>query len=127
MTMDGSNHCEFVVANLSFLQWQELYKVEKPYEIYVDLPEGHPGVTQNNLLFERVKTIIKDVRGHEKSFKLETQGFQFAEFPTKLQDADLDNRHRVESIYLPEAEHLLRKEYPNASRIFIFDWRVSMD
>jgi len=122
--MDDQRTLNSVVANLSFLQWQDLYKKEKPYEIYIDLPEGYPEVTQNNLVFEPVATVIKDVRGHENSFKLETQGFQFEEFSTKLQDADLDDRQRVESVYLPEVEQLLKKQYADAHRIFIFDWRV---
>jgi hypothetical protein len=123
--MDDRDIYNSVVAKLSFLQWQDLYKREKPYEIYVDLPDGYPEVKQNNLLFQQVDTVINDVRGHEDRFQLENQGFQFEKFPTKLQDADLGDRHLVESIYLPEVEDLLRTQYPNANRIFIFDWRVS--
>jgi hypothetical protein len=116
-----------VVSNLEFLKWQDLYEKEKPYELFIDLPdELATKLKQTNCKFTKVDHTIHDVRGIEDRLSLDANGFVFRKYPTILSETDLLSRDSVDRVYLPEVESILRKEVVGVDRIFFFDWRVSI-
>lgn len=114
-----------VVSNLEFLQWQDLYEKEKPYELFIDLPdELATKLKQTNCKFTKVDHTIHDVRGIEDTLSLDANGFIFRKYPTILSETDLLSRDSVDRVYLPEVESILRKEVVGVDRVFFFDWRL---
>jgi hypothetical protein len=114
-----------VEANLLYLKWQDLYKTEKPFEIFVNIPEGSADRRPTNLVFELgEKQKIRNIRGHENDFHLDTHGFKTCSRPICF---DLwEDMNAVTSQYLPEIEQVLREEVEGADEIFVFDWQVSL-
>lgn len=109
-------------ASLKFLQWQELYEIEKPFQIFINIPDDAEDKRTTNLVFEDVPVVINDVRGNQKTFTLNANGFQFLKHSFVLDH--FDNKQSIEDIYLPEVEKLLRKEIEDVDKVFFFDWRV---
>ncbi|KAJ8071668.1 hypothetical protein OCU04_001987 [Sclerotinia nivalis] len=58
------------------------------------------------------------------SFSLDEQRFMIKEHNTKLSWEKFVNREKVEEVYLPEIEALLRQIDPSIDRIYFFDWRL---
>ena len=114
-----------VQASLSFLHWQDLYEREKPFQIFIDIPADAEDQRHTNLVFQRERLTISDVRGHTANLSLDDNGFIYRRHETR--HADFSNRKAVEENYLLEVEQLLRKELEGVDRVFIFDWRVCKD
>ena len=112
-----------ITARLSFLQWQKLYEEEKPFQIFINIPEDAEDQRNTNLVFRNVCLNIHDVRGHSEDFSLDTNGFMYRQHTTNM--VSFRDRKLIEESYLPEIETLLRIEVEGAGRIFFFDWRVS--
>lgn len=122
-----------VNASFEFLQWQESYEKQKPYEIFLPLDsfgEQHRNkVPRSNLVFEPRTVSVQDVRGREGDFGLDTHGFQFVRHSTGV-IADLKDRRAVSERYVPEMMGVLREclagTVDEASvRTLCFDLRVS--
>lgn len=111
-----------ISANLNFLQWQKLYEEEKPFQIFINLPEDAEDQRTTNLVFEKISLKIHDVRGHSNDFSLDTNGFMYRQHITKV--IDFSNRQSVVESYLSEIKSLLQQEVEGADHIFFFDWRV---
>ena len=112
-----------VQASISFLQWQDLYEVEKPFQIFIDIPEDAEDQRDTNLVFQRVYLTVHDVRGIAAKFSLDSNGFKYRRHIMKT--TNFADRKNVEQSYLPEIEELLKTEVEGADRVFFFDWRVS--
>ena len=111
-----------LVASIKFLRWLPLYEREKPFNIFIDVPDDATDKRTNNLVFEDCLTAIQDVRGQEDFFRLDKNGFMFLTY-----DIDFDafeNRRLVEENYLPEVERLIHRNVEGVDKIHIFDWRV---
>lgn len=112
------------LATFDYLQWQPLYEEEKPYEIFIQMPEHMDHSRRTNLVFAKhTEQLVEDIRGHEDDFDLNTQGFQILHEPTSFNG--WWDRNAVEEVYLPECERLLRKYVEGVDRVFFFNWRVS--
>lgn len=111
-----------IITNLNFLQWQKLYEEEKPFQIFISIPEDAEDQRTTNLVFEKVKLQIHDVRGQSRDFSLDTNGFMYRQHTTKI--TNFSDRRSVGENYLPEIKALLQQEIEGADRIFFFDWRV---
>jgi hypothetical protein len=109
---------------LKFLEWQKLYEVEKPFQIFIDIPKDADDQRDTNLVFKTVAVTAKDVRGHEAEYNIDTHGFMYRPYTTTF--ADYTNIKAVESQYLPEIETLLKRELTGVDRVFFFDWRVCL-
>lgn len=109
-------------AALSFLHWQDLYESEKPFQIFINIPEDAEDQRDTNLVFKRVCLAIRDVRGLSIELSLDTNGFIYRQHTMKT--TDCPNREDVQQSYLPEVEELLKREVEGADRVFFFDWRV---
>lgn len=114
-------------AQLTYLQWQELYKTERPYDIASAYYHGDIPKTNVVLLKSSEEELVHNVRGQEKDFELDKHGFAFCRLEGN--EASLKNFHdrdAVENFFIPEiVEPLLTKHVESAERIFVFDWHVS--
>lgn len=109
-------------AKLSFLQWQELYEREKPYEIVTESRQGPDGRRTNLVFGTNEEQTIRDVRGIGVQFSLDRHGFTYRSTPSGF-DA-FESKKRILQEYLPWAASIIKQEAGDAERVFVFDWRV---
>lgn len=113
-----------VLASLKFLQWQPLYELEKPFQIFVNIPDHFKDQRTTNLVFEDCPVVVKDIRHRAANFTLDDHGFTYCHHETA--GGDFTDRIYVEETYLPEIETLLRREVDGVQQVFFFDWRVRL-
>ncbi len=113
---------EHITSDLKFLHWQKLYEEEKPFQIFINIPEDAEDQRNTNLVFEKVSLQIQDVRNHPNEFSLDTHGFVYRQHA--MNAINFSDQQSVRENYLPEMEVLLQQEVEGADRIFFFDWRV---
>ncbi|MCJ1281118.1 hypothetical protein MMC26_000436 [Xylographa opegraphella] len=110
-------------AQLTFLQWQDLYNREKPFELVTEIPSEALDQRRTNLVFHTVGTqAIEDVRGDEEQYTLDRHGFTYRRAPFAF--AGFHDKSQILETFLPWAERILRKEVEDVGRVFIFDWRL---
>lgn len=109
-------------AKLNFLQWQELYEREKPYEIVTKSEQGPDGRRTNLGFGTNEKQTIPDVRGIEDQFSLDRQGFTYKSMNSGF--SEFESKKRILQEYLPWAASILKREAGDAERVFVFDRRV---
>jgi hypothetical protein len=120
----GIGHEQAVRVSLKFLKWQELYEIEKPFQIFIDIPKDAEDQRNTNLVFEAVDINIFNVRDCLQDLSIDTHGFMYRTHPTALKE--FTDRPSVEALYLPEVEKILRDELDDVDRVFFFDWRASL-
>lgn len=108
-----------------YFKWKELYKEEKPYEVFIQIPDHIEHSRRTNLTFERVaEQTVQDIRGEEFKFTLDQNGFQYLKAPTSF--TAFKDRTAVERVYQRECEELLKKHVDSVDRVFFFNWRVRL-
>ena len=108
-----------------YLQWDELFRNEKPYQIVSEnIPEVQHLAKQNIRMAEGPEEQITDIRGNESAFSLDDNGFQIYEHNFPM--IDYQKLEDVEQIYKPELERLLRRNILGVDRVEFFNWRVSI-
>ena len=112
-----------VRAEVRYAVWSDLFKSEKPFEVFVGLPEDAKDCRKSNVVFENTETLVRDVRGKEDQFTLNENGFKYCKHRTAVEN--FDQQDVVKEKYLPEMEAFIRKEVEDVDRVFFFDWRVS--
>lgn len=127
MTADqlSSTACGTVKARIDYLKKLPLYQAEKPYQMFLPAAEGATDQRTHNLEFESKECTFTDIRSRAYDCTLDTDGFQFHEFPTHLNWTSLQDRSVVESVYFAEIEQVLKNIEGGYDKIFIFDWRVT--
>lgn len=113
-----------IKISLKFLKWQDLYEIEKPFQIFIDIPKDAEDQRDTNLVFETIEINALDVRGCLQDLSIDIHGFMYRTRPTAF--TDFTNKTAVEAIYLPEVEKILKQELDNVDRVFFFDWRVRL-
>lgn len=111
-----------VTATLKFLKWQSLYDIEKPFQMFINIPPEASDQRTTNLVYEDVALPVKDVRNLKLQPTLDQNGFMYCQHHTEFKD--FNSREAVDKAYLPEIEQLLRKEVEGVDCVFFFDWRV---
>lgn len=111
-----------ITAPLNYLRWRDLYKVEKPFQIFINIPDDATDKRSTNLEWETHQVNIQDARGSECDFTLDNYGFVFRRYPSDFNC--FTDRRLVEDKYFPEIEQILRSELQGLDKIFIFDWRL---
>ncbi|KAI4093392.1 MAG: hypothetical protein LQ348_003105 [Seirophora lacunosa] len=110
------------MTKLSYLQWQDVYTAEKPYQVFLALPEGVPEEKLSNLEFDLGDTeLIRDLRAADTLFSLDEHGFTTATMelcPHSFSEDEINNQ------YIPEVCEMVKKS-TNADRVISFDWRIS--
>jgi len=110
------------IASVKFIKWQQLYEREKPFQVFIDPPKDAKDHRTTNLVYEDRDVVFHDVRGQEKNFDLDNQGFAFCHHNLKFED--FENNEAVERDYLPEIERIIKAEVDGADKVFFFDWRL---
>jgi hypothetical protein len=111
-----------VEAALYFLVRDDLFLAEKPYAFRFPI-EGKL-LSQTNMKMERKESIrINDIRGNEKSFSFDKNGFEVISHKSELRYEDFYQPGKI-SIYLRELESVL-KDRLKASHVEIFRHGVS--
>jgi hypothetical protein len=111
-----------VRAELKFLKWQQLYESEKPFQIFINIPNNAKDRRTTNLNFENVQVELTDARTLSAQLSLDKHGFIYRNH--EIAPLDYTNRKEVECTYLPELETLLKTELDGVDQVFFFDWRV---
>lgn len=109
------------VSSIQFLEWQDLYEREKPFQVFAELDPKADDQRKTNLVFEPYEVSIKNLRGIESDFSLDSNGFVVRKLPPFKNSLDAST---VKSVYLPQIEKLIRDEIEGVHRVTIFDWRV---
>lgn len=110
------DYYERVAVDLTFLKPDPIYDEEKPYFIESLPPKG---VRQTNIQYDRVNTILRNARGHEEDFHLETHAFEWMlhNWPHAIrEEGDVD-------VYMRAMEGVLKQRL-NAERVHCYDYTV---
>ena len=111
-------------VKLRFLQWQDLYNKEKPFEIVTESIQGSENRRTNLIFSTHGEQVIEDIRGREDTrFELDSHGFAYKSIPCSFDG--YGNKQRILEEYLPWAESIIKQEVGDMSRVVVFDWRVS--
>ena len=124
-----------VQAKLTYLQWQPSYTHTRPYRIGQFVGRRNPRKEKQrekttNLVFKAAKhaETIRDIRGltDGPAFTLDANGFVYIKCPPPaLANAyDYSDPGKIENIFLPECENILRRHVEGADEVMIFDWKV---
>jgi hypothetical protein len=105
------------VDSFLYLAPLELYRTQKPYRSR--LPYGG-NLRRTNIIERGYQVEVRNVRGYEHLFTLESSGFQFVPLPTTISNWTDDN---VRSKYLPDLSRWL-KEYFRCQEVFIYAYNV---
>lgn len=116
--------CGTVNSQVDYLKRLPLYENEKPFQLFIPIDEEALDQRTSNLEFESKECTFIDIRDRAFDCSLDVHGFQFHQFPTKLEWSTFKNRALVESQYFLEVEQLLKNIESGYDRLFIFDWRV---
>lgn len=112
------------ISSLQFIKWTDLYKTEKPYQIFIDLP---PDAPRTNVDFEVKDVVFRDIRGDEEAFDLDNNGFIMRTFEEVKGLDEAPSTEFIQNVYLPAVKELLKREVEGADRVEIFDWRVCLN
>jgi len=118
--------CGTVQAHVDYLKRLPLYQTEKPFQLFIPIEEGATDQRPSNLEFESRQCTFHDVRNELSSCQLDSEGFEVLRHPTQMDPMSFEQRELVESQYLEEVKDILQKVDGGYDKIFIFDWRVSL-
>jgi hypothetical protein len=118
-----------VKAVLAYMQWQEKFNGEKPYDISSAGYEGKGPRTNVIHVQNSEAEVINDVRGRESHFQLDRHGFAFRVLEGEETAFDrFYDKDAVEKIFIPQVViPFLKRHVEGADRVFVFDWHVRMD
>jgi hypothetical protein len=108
-----------VDTDLVFLEPDPKHQSEKPYKLQYDPGEGLPRWNCKNRTQKGIR--IHDIRGREKEFNLQRQGFEILKLPSKLQLEEFYDDARVKKVYYEEMRQLLKDNY-GAKRVEILEY-----
>ncbi len=118
-TANKDSTAQDTIGSFFYFKWNDLYRTEKPYVMFVDCPEGFPSTNYES---ERgASEPIKNLRGLEDQFNLDNHGFALRKHALQIDTVAADV---VENSYLLSFEQLLKDELGADCRIMWFDWRV---
>ena len=113
---------EHVQASIHFLAHSEVYRTEKPYSLRYT---GEEAVARTNIELDKYDDIpIHDIRGYERRFSLEENGFTISTLSSRMLYQDFADPDKVIRIYLHEiASHL--KKLLGARHVQVYEHLVS--
>ncbi len=91
----------------------------KPTYITLDMKKA--GV--RNYPHHEANIIIRDIRGREEDFTLNTHGFR-AMADSSVSTIDFSNKQEVEAVYVPKVEKLLLDHLEGAFKVVVFDTTI---
>jgi hypothetical protein len=102
-------------ASFKFIKWNDLYKTEKPFQIFANLPDDATDKRFSNLDWEDKPKTVSDLRGRGAEYSLDANGFTVVKHQSHM--SDFTDRGRIEREYLPEVEELLREKVGGADKV----------
>jgi len=113
---------QYVHGTVNYIKWKSLYEIEKPFQIFTNIPPDAVDQRDTNLEWEPHDIEIYDASEVEESLELDTHGFTYRHSPFALPHPL--TKDYIESQYLPYVEQLLRKEMKDIGFVYVFDWRL---
>ncbi|KAI1123778.1 hypothetical protein F5Y10DRAFT_251170 [Nemania abortiva] len=108
-------------ARLIYLQWQDLYNKEKPFQVFANVPEGSNERLTNLVFAPGPPTTIHDLRGKEETFTLDENGFKVVQDKMPV-SFDLNSRESIKNDVIPYLEDLIRRDVEGADFVRCIDW-----
>lgn len=110
--MDSSHETrQDVRASIWFLEESELYKTVKPYTLTFT-PEAQ--IPRENIKRTEVPVLISDLRGSEKSYSLDHNGFMVLGISDGNDKVDWDDKEMVKIVHYPTVVSELERAFPGA-------------
>ena len=114
-----------VEAAFCYLEWDNLFHKEKPFEILIDIPPEASDQRKTNLTFQHAsKELVRDARPNLADLKLDIHGFECLLHHSQLKAHEFRDRKKVEQVYLPECETLLKDHVQSVDDVYIYNWRL---
>ena len=113
-----------VSAVFNYIRWQDKFRHEKPYEIESTKSTAPGSIPLTNIEgWDPEEQLVTDVRRDELSYNLDDHGFTYLNLQNSF--SAFYDRKRVQEEYIPHVvEPFLLKNADNATRVFVFNWRV---
>lgn len=112
-----------VQAELKYLVMDPKYESEKPYSIRYDTGGAFSNTNMEN---ESKSIAIRDFSSLQNSQSFEEYGFSTTKIDCNLATADFYDEKKVNEIYYPAIDKLLRQSFPDAMEINILEHGVSI-
>jgi hypothetical protein len=110
-----------ISTSIEHLADLELYKTEKPYAVILRQSDWNESIVTNNLQFElHNNVVVKDIRGRENEFALDTHGFAIMHHRSSLSQFETWDDVRY---YQKETQQFLTKLF-DAERVVTYDVKV---
>lgn len=122
-----------VQARLTYLQWQPSYTHTRPYRIGVFSGRRKRNADRDkttDLVFHVADhpETIRDIRGliDAPPFDLDINGFAYKRCPPPAitKPYEYSDPQKINDIFLPECEAILKEHVNGADEVKIFDWKV---
>ncbi|PYH62040.1 uncharacterized protein BO96DRAFT_428776 [Aspergillus niger CBS 101883] len=123
----------YVQARLTYLQWQPSYTHTRPYRIGVFSGRRKRNADRDkttNLVFHVADhpETIRDIRGliDAPPFDLDINGFAYKRCPPPAitKPYEYSDPQKINDIFLPECEAILKEHVNGADEVKIFDWKI---
>jgi hypothetical protein len=111
-----------IETRVRFYKPMPLHDREKPYECEFSV-DAVQDARKTNIEYDEREIVVRDVRGFEKHFNLDRNGFEVIEYKSKLDPTEFSCLDMVEQVYLPECIELLRTRY-SASKVLVLGFNV---
>lgn len=115
-----------IEVGIFYLKRLELYKREKPFEIFIRIPISAPDQRSKNTEFESRLTPLFDIRGSERQFNLDDHGFAVRRFDVALPSLEEIQQEFLKEHYFPEVERFVKREVGGVDRLSFFGFRVCL-
>ncbi|OKL57227.1 hypothetical protein UA08_07379 [Talaromyces atroroseus] len=110
-----------VLAHFTYLQWKDDFLKERPIEVQHD---QDPRKTNMTWYKSGNAEIVRDARGRESEYNVDTHGFTFVKHDTGLTTDDFYDRNQVIERYIPQAIDLYKKVFGDVDEVYIFHWQM---
>lgn len=110
------------VACLRYLDWQERYKHEKPFQVFAEVPEGSTERLTNLVFVQSPPISIRDLRGNEEHFSLDQNGFMIRRY--EMPNVQMTTQQQMKENVIPCFDALVKREVKGADFVYCFDWGV---
>jgi len=111
-----------VKATLKLFKPLDIHKDEKPFICEFNV-KGLPGARPTNVELEPHQVPIHDIRGFERQFTLDQNGFEIVQHETSLALEDFTSPSAIESRYLGECQELVR-QHCGAKQVVVIGYNL---
>lgn len=116
--------CGTVTSEVNYLKRLEIFKHERPFQLFFPVDKDAPDPRSSNLEFEMKEQTFVDIRDKIADFSLDSHGFQVGMHPTALAPTDFSNPEKVKTQYYDEVKEILKTIEGGYDEVYIFDHRL---